>query len=67
MTGHSIEIRFFLNGAQHVLQFGPWAAGQFQPSQGALNGQDYSRDHHANLRNEVARAKRTRQRWAALG
>jgi hypothetical protein len=34
-----IEIRFFLNGAQHILQFGPWTAGQYQPRQGAFNGQ----------------------------
>ena len=34
-----IEIRFFLNGAQHILQFGPWTAGQYQSRQGAFHGQ----------------------------
>ena len=33
-----IEIRFFMNGAQHVLQFGPWTAGQYQTNQGGLTG-----------------------------
>lgn len=34
-----IEIRFFLNGKQHILQFGPWTAGQYQASQGSINGE----------------------------
>jgi hypothetical protein len=25
-----VEIRFFVNGIQHILQFGPWTAGQYQ-------------------------------------
>jgi hypothetical protein len=34
-VGHTIEserveIRFFMNGVQHILQFGPWTAGQVQ-------------------------------------
>jgi hypothetical protein len=33
-----IEIRFFMNGAQHVLQFGPWTAGQYQTNQAGLTG-----------------------------
>ena len=33
-----IDIRFFMNGAQHVLQFGPWTAGQYQTNQGGLTG-----------------------------
>jgi len=33
------EIRFFLKGAQHVLQFGPWVAGQYQTSQAGLSGE----------------------------
>lgn len=33
-----VEIRFFRNGVQHILQFGPWTAGQYQPSQGAFTG-----------------------------
>lgn len=32
------ELRFFLDGAQHILQFGPWTAGHFQKNQGPLNG-----------------------------
>lgn len=33
-----IEIRFFMHGAQHVLQFGPWTAGQYQANQIGLTG-----------------------------
>jgi len=33
-----VEIRFSANGRQHILQFGPWTAGQFQPNQGAFSG-----------------------------
>jgi hypothetical protein len=34
-----VEIRFFDRGRQHILQFGPWVAGQFQPNQGLLSGE----------------------------
>lgn len=37
-----IEIRFFLNGRQYILQFGPWTAGQYQGSQGTFNGEGTS-------------------------
>jgi hypothetical protein len=33
-----VELRFFMNGVQHVLQFGPWVAGQYQPRQGPFHG-----------------------------
>ena len=33
-----IEIRFFMKGAHHVLQFGPWTAGQYQTRQTGLTG-----------------------------
>lgn len=33
-----IELRLFVDGKQHILQFGPWVAGQYQRSQGRLNG-----------------------------
>jgi len=38
-----VEIRFFLNRAQHLLQFGPWTVGQFQPDQSGLNGDGTTR------------------------
>jgi len=31
-------LRFFLDGRQHILQFSPWVAGQYQRGQGRLNG-----------------------------
>jgi hypothetical protein len=33
-----VEIRFFADGRQHILQFGPWTAGQYQANQGTLSG-----------------------------
>jgi hypothetical protein len=38
-----VEIRFFLNGRQHILQFGPWVAGQYQTNQGIYNGNGTTR------------------------
>ncbi len=38
-----IEIRFFLNSTQHVLQFGPWTAGQYQTNQVGLTGDGTTR------------------------
>lgn len=38
-----VELRFFLDGAQHVLQFGPWVAGQYQPRQGPFHGDGSTR------------------------
>jgi len=38
-----VELRFFIDGAQHVLQFGPWVAGQYQPRQGPFHGNGTSR------------------------
>ena len=38
-----IEIRFFLNDTQHILQFGPWTAGQYQDSQGGRHGEGTTR------------------------
>jgi hypothetical protein len=38
VVSHRVELRFFAEGHQHILQFGPWTAGQFQPNQGALSG-----------------------------
>ena len=33
-----IELRFFLGSVQHILQFGPWTAGQYQTKQGPYDG-----------------------------
>ncbi|MEO5740656.1 MAG: nuclear transport factor 2 family protein [Vicinamibacterales bacterium] len=38
VASQRIEIRFFADGKQYILQFGPWTAGQYQPNQGALSG-----------------------------
>ena len=43
ISSERVEIRFFLDGAQHVLQFGPWVAGQYQPRQGPFHGRGTSR------------------------
>ena len=37
------EIRFFIGGVQHILQFGPWTTGQYQSAQGSLNGNGTTR------------------------
>lgn len=38
ISSERVELRFFMDGAQHILQFGPWVAGQFQPRQGPFDG-----------------------------
>lgn len=38
ITSERVEIRFFDDGEQHILQFGAWVAGQYQSSQGRLTG-----------------------------
>ena len=38
-----VEVRFFRDGRQYVVQFGPWTAGQFQPNQGRLSGDGTTR------------------------
>ena len=38
VSSERVEIRFFLQERQHILQFGPWTAGQFQTGQGTLSG-----------------------------
>ena len=44
-----VEIRFFINGNQHILQFGPRTAGEYQQTdqrnlQGRWNGSRITRD-----------------------
>ena len=39
ITSERVEIRFFNDGEQHILQFGPWTAGQYQPNQGRITGE----------------------------
>lgn len=39
ITSERVEIRFFSDGEQHILQFGPWVAGQYQPNQGRITGE----------------------------
>jgi hypothetical protein len=48
-----VEIRFFINGIQHVLQFGPWTAGQYQPNQRGLTGD-------GTIRGTITRVSETR-------
>lgn len=38
ISSERVELRFFLDGRQHILQLGPWVTGQYQQSQGRLNG-----------------------------
>jgi len=38
-----VEIRFFIGDVQHILQFGPWTAGQYQATQSGLNGNGTTR------------------------
>ena len=38
VVSQRVEIRFFVDGRQYILQFGPWTAGQFQTGQGRLSG-----------------------------
>jgi hypothetical protein len=47
-VGHSVvsqrvELRFFRDGVQHILQFGPWVAGQYQTQQGRYTGDGTTR------------------------
>ena len=39
VTSQRVEIRFFREGTQYILQFGPWTAGQYQGDQGRLTGE----------------------------
>jgi hypothetical protein len=43
ISSERVEVRFFIKGAQHVLQFGPWVAGQYQPRQGPFHGNGTTR------------------------
>lgn len=43
ISSERVELRFFLNGSQHVLQFGQWVAGQYQPRQGPFHGDGTTR------------------------
>jgi hypothetical protein len=39
VVSERVELRFFANDKQYILQFGPWTAGKFQPNQGPLSGE----------------------------
>jgi hypothetical protein len=43
VVSQRVEIRFFLDGVQHILQFGPWVAGQYQTQQGRYTGDGTTR------------------------
>jgi hypothetical protein len=43
VASERVELRFFLDGRQHILQLGPWVAGQYQRQQGRLSGEGTSR------------------------